>query len=412
MEILKALNLLSEGGKSLPIIKLWNFFRGYVIITIEGFALERFINYAITQGIYLWDIIRIEPMLLEAKVSLKGYKELRAIIKKTGCKIKIKARVGYPFFMHKIRQRKAFAAGLFIALFLIFTSSSFIWSIEIKGNTGISEQKIKERLYELGLFQGAFKYDLNIPEIENHMMMQLEELAWIGIELKGTKAIVEIAEKVKPPQNISTDIPCDIVATQKGIITKVIAKNGDALVKEGDIVKEGQILITGKIEREELDTRYVHALGEVFAKTYYEEDDEISLIQSKKVKTGNRFVRRIIRIGKNQIMLSIGENPYKNVIIEKKKFSFPSWKNIRFPVEMIVENYYEAKEIKETLDTNVVKKALEEQLTVKLFSKIPKDAEILNQNIEFFKENNKIRAKLIIEVQEQIGKQRRIQIEY
>jgi len=171
-------------------------------------------------------------------------------------------------------------------------------------------------------------------------------------------------------------------------------------------------LITGKIEREELDTRYVHALGEVFAKTYYEEEDEISLIQSKKVKTGNRFVRRIIRIGKNQIMLSIGENPYKNVIIEEKKFRFPSWKNIQFPIEMIVENYYEAKEIKETLNPNVVKKALEEQLTVKLFNKIPKDAEILNQDIQFFKEKNKIRAKLIIEVQEQIGEQRKIQMEY
>jgi len=239
MATLKALNLRNEGGKNLPIIRLWNFLRGYVIITIEGFALERFINYAIAQGIYLWDIIRIEPMLLEAKISLKGYKALRAIVKKTGCRIKIKARVGYPFFMHKIKQRKTFAAGLFVALFLIFTSASFIWSIEIKGNTEIPEQKIKECLYELGLFQGAFKYDLNIPEIENRMMMQLEDLAWIGIELKGTKAIVEVAEKVKPPKSIPTDIPCDIVATKKGIITKLIAKNGDALVKEGDIVKEG-----------------------------------------------------------------------------------------------------------------------------------------------------------------------------
>ncbi len=394
------------------ILKLWNFLRGYVVITIEGFGLEKFINYAISRGIYLWDIFRINHMVLEAKVSLKGYKELRHIIKKTGCRIKIRERIGCPFFIHKIKKRKMFAAGLLIALFLIFTSVSFIWNIEIKGNEGISDQNIKKLLNELGLYKGAFKYYLNIPEIENCMMMKLEDLAWIGIEVKGTRAIVEIAEKVKPPKKIPMNIPCDIVAKQKGVIEKVIAKNGDALVKEGDVVKEGDILITGSLHREGLEVRHVHALGEIFAKTYYEERGEISLIKSKKIKTGNRFVRRIIRIGKNQIVLSIEENPYKNVIIEKRKFSLPGWSNIRVPVEIIIEEYYEAIEKKESLDRNLVKKALEEQLMVKVFDKIPKDVQILNRDIKFSQGANKVLAELTVEVLEQIGKQQGIQIDY
>lgn len=389
-------------------MKLWNFFRGYVVINIEGLNLEKFINYAIARGVYLWDIVRIDYTTLQAKVGLGGYKELRHIVKRAGCKVKISAKIGYPFFMHKFRGRKMFMVGFLVALLVIVMSTSFVWNIEIYGNDTLSMQELMKNLHQLGLYPGVFKYKLDIEEIENNMMIELENLAWIGVRIQGTKAIVEIVENTDIPLKLPLDIPCDIVARKKGVVEKIIAKNGDARVEKGDIVKEGEILITGEIRREGIDTRYVHALGEVYAKTYYEGNDEMNLINIKKIKTGNKIVRRVIKIGNSQIILSGAEIPYNHVIIEKKNKSLPTWRNIKVPVEIIIEEYYEAVEKKEMLDKTMVKKALQEKIMVKLVSNMPEEISILNKDIKFYEEKDKISAKLTIEALEQIGKPKRI----
>ena len=38
-------------------LALWNYLRGYVIIYVTGFSVERFINLAVNRGIFIWDII-------------------------------------------------------------------------------------------------------------------------------------------------------------------------------------------------------------------------------------------------------------------------------------------------------------------------------------------------------------------
>jgi similar to stage IV sporulation protein len=390
-------------------VKLWNFFRGYVVIKIEGLRLEKFINYAISRGIYLWDIVRIDYTTLEAKVGLEGYKELRHIVKRAGCKVRIREKIGYPFFMHKIRARKMFTIGFIVSICIILCTTSFIWNIEITGNNKILREDIEKYLTDLGLYEGVFKYKLDIDDIENNMMIQMKNLAWVGIQIQGTKAIVEIVENVDPPQKIPKNMPCDIVARKKGVIEKLIAKNGDAIVMKGDIVEKGETLITGIITREGLDSRYVHAFGEVFARTYYEENDEISLKKIRKIKTGNKFVRRIIKIGNNQIILSLGEIPYNNVIIEKKNKSLSNWRKIKIPVEIIIEEYYEAIDQKEILDKNTAKKALREKMTVNLVKKMPENIKVLNQDIKFIEEKDNIKAKLTMEALEQIGTQQKIQ---
>ncbi|WZL74635.1 sporulation protein YqfD [Clostridiaceae bacterium 35-E11] len=390
------------------VVKLWNFFRGYVVIKIEGLNLEKFINYAIARGVYLWDIIRVDYTTLQAKVGLEGYKELRHIVKRAGCKVKISTKIGYPFFMHKFKARKMFMVGFIIAIIIIVVSTSFIWNIEIYGNDTLSKQVIIKNLNQLGLYPGVLKHKLNITQIENNMMIELENLVWIGVEIQGTKAIVEIVENTEAPLKLTLDTPCDIIAEKKGVVEKVVAKNGDAQVEKGDIVKEGEILITGQIIREGLDTRYVHALGEVYAKTYYEGNDEMSFIHRRKIKTGNKITRRIIKIGNSQIILSGGEIPYNHAIIEKKNKSLPTWRNIKIPVEIIIEEYYEAVEKKEKLDKSTVKKALQEKILVKLMSNMPEETIILNKDIKFYEEKDRIKSKIIIEALEQIGKQKKI----
>ncbi|MDR5657982.1 sporulation protein YqfD [Serpentinicella sp. ANB-PHB4] len=387
------------------IVSLWNYLRGYVIIKIEGLALERFINTCIGEQIYLWDIKRINYTTLEAKVGLRGFRQMRKIVKKTGCKVYISNKSGYPFWYSKVKKRKMLFFGAFFSLIFITIISSFIFKIEVIGNEKISDEEIYAVLKESGLKIGKNKYQMDIRSIENDLLLNIENLAWAGVDIKGTTARVEIVERTETPIQIDKETPCNVVASKNGVIKSVIARNGESIVSEGDIVRPGDIIISGIIERETLEEPVlVHAYGEVYAKTYYETTKFMKLIETKKQKTGEKISRRTIKLGDMSLAISRGNIPYDTFIVEKNAKRPLSWRNLSIPVEIITEEYYEATETKEELDINVAKADLHEKAVRELVKEIPEDAELLDSIISFEQKNNVLYIDLIIETLEEIGK--------
>jgi len=394
----------------LLIIKIWNYIRGYVVFRLEGLNIERVINLAVDRGVYLWDVRRIDYTTIEVKAGIDGYKEIRKILKRTGYKGKIDMKIGYPFFISKIKRKKIIALGAVISLFLVILSSSVIWTIDIKGNKNIAENDIIETLRKMGLYTGTFKYNINISDIENKLLIKYDKITWIGIEIHGTKATVKIIENEEKPQKIDTNIPCNIIAKKKGIIEKVIAKNGDAVVKRGDIVRPKQLLISGKIVREGTEPRYVHSIGEIYARTFYEKQKTMPLYKVTKNKTGKKHIKTVFKIGSFTFEIGNKKIPFKKYILEKKKKSFGNWRNIKIPVEIVIEEYYEVIEKKQTISEDLAKKTLKDFLLVNLIKDIPRNAKILNQSLKFERTNKTIIGYLIIEALEPIGVKKIINI--
>lgn len=391
------------------ILKLWNYLRGYVIIKIEGLALEKFINMCIVRDIYLWDIKRINYTTLEAKIGIKSFKNTCKVARKVGCKIYISRKNGYPFWLSKIRKRKMLIFGAFFSLIFLLVLSSFIFTIQVVGNETVEKGRIIGALEESGFTIGMNRYFLDLREIENNLLLNIQELAWVGIEIRGIHAKIEVVEKIIPPLKIQKNIPCHVVARKSGVVEKIIARNGDSIVEKGDIVVPGDILITGIIEREGMEgPLYLHAYGEVYAKTYYEAVKVVNLIRITKKKTGERITRKIIKLGDMEIALNKGENPYKVYILEKKSKKPIQWRNKELPVEVITEEIYEAVEIKEKLDIEKEKKILHETLIEEVLEKIPEGLEILNSNTEFIVKDNMLQGNVIIEVLEDIGEQEKL----
>jgi len=74
---------------------------------------------------------------------------------------------------------------------------------------------------------------------------------------------VQIVETTKKPEIIPLNEYCNIVAKKNAKITKITATNGTSLVKAGDEVTEGSILIGGWMEGKYTGTRYVHRSSEM-----------------------------------------------------------------------------------------------------------------------------------------------------
>lgn len=250
---------------------------GYVNISVEGYFIERFINVCIAKNILLWNMKRKKSSFLYANVGIREFRKLKEVANITKCHIKIEKKKGLPFILHKYKKRKIFFISLIMICLIIFGLSNFVWNIEITGNTTINTEEILNILNENGLKIGKLKQNINTKEIISNIRLERDDIAWIGIDIKGTNAIVEIQEADEKPDIIDESEYCNIVSNVSGIITKINVQNGTAVVKVGDIVQNGTILVGGWIEGKYTGTRYVHAKADITAKVWYTKKEEMSL---------------------------------------------------------------------------------------------------------------------------------------
>ena len=107
--------------------------RGYVLVKLLGYAPERFLNLCSNHNILVWDIEKQGACYI-MKMSIRGFRRIRPLARKTTTKIMILEKHGLPFFIFNNRKRKAFFAGMFMCAGLLYVMSLFIWDIRVEGS--------------------------------------------------------------------------------------------------------------------------------------------------------------------------------------------------------------------------------------------------------------------------------------
>lgn len=209
---------------------------GYATISVEGYFIERFINICISKNILLWNMKRKKSSFLFTNIAIKDFKKIKQIAKTTKCHVKIEKKKGLPFLLHRYKKRKIFIGLLIAITLIIFGLSNFVWNIEITGENNISKEELLNELNQYGLKTGILKTKVNTKEIINNIRLNRDDIAWIGMKIKGTNIIVEVVEADKKPDIVNENEYCNIVSDKEGVITKINVQNGTALIKVGDIV--------------------------------------------------------------------------------------------------------------------------------------------------------------------------------
>jgi len=259
---------------------------GYVKISVKSPFKERFINILSRRGINFWDVDEVGANELILKMRTKDYKKIRPIAKAAMARIHIRKKSGLYFLWRSYAKRQGLIVGLALCLIILWYSTSFVWSIELYNPTSIPDQTIYSMLEEMGVKKGARSSKINKDYIRNEMLIMSDELSWVGINIVGTKALVEVRQRTKAPDIIADDVPCNIVARRDGFIKRLEVLNGVARVYVKTAVKKGDLLVSGVYEGEGQKTRYVHSMANILAQTSYVYEDEISLIEEIKVYTG------------------------------------------------------------------------------------------------------------------------------
>ena len=382
--------------------KLLEYVTGYVDIVIEGYYIEQFINICNTRQINLWNIKKENSIKVFASIQISDFRKLKQICKKTKCKIKIQNKKGLPFIIKKYKKRKFFFLFLLLIVITIIILSNFIWNIEIEGETDIPKEEILELVKSEGLEIGKLKRTIDTKEIINKIRLERDDISWVGIEIEGTNAIIKIVEADEKPEIIDDSEYCSIVADKNAMILKVSAQNGTPLVKEGDIVTKGDIIVAGWMEGKYTGKQYVHAQGEVQAKVWYTTTEKVYLQETKKVETGQAESSYSVMINNFQINLpkSLPKFQKYDTIEENKKLKLFS--NFYLPLELVKYTY---KEYEETVVIHSFEEAKQigidrtkESLQAEIDGK-----EILDKQVKVRTETDYIEVEVTYEVKENIG---------
>lgn len=390
-------------------LKIWlNYITGYVNIKVESYFLERFINICISKKIFLWNIKRKKSTILYANISINDYKRLKEVAKKTKSKIKIENKKGLPFVLHKYRKRKIFIGFFILIIIGLIATSNFVWNIEVKGNTKISKEEIIEVLNQNGLKIGSNKNRIDTDLVINKVRLLREDIAWIGINMKGTNAIVEIKETDKAPEIIQEDEYCNIVSNKNASITKINVQNGTASVSVGDIVKEGDILVSGYMEGKYTGIRYVHSSADIEAKVWYSKKEKFYLNQEIQVPTGATEKKYTLNLNNFKINLYKTLSKFENydTINESKKLMLFS--NFYLPIEIIkTTNFEYYKQLKTYTEEELTEIATKE-LSDSLEQEIENKDNIINKQVNVYPNEGYIEVEVIYEVLENIGVKEKI----
>ncbi len=387
---------------------LLSYIIGYLEINIEGYYIERFINMCRNNKIMVWHLKRKGEFSLNFRINVSDFKNICRLAKKTRCRIKIKNKKGLPFLLNRYKKRKVFFVFLILLLFLIFVSSNFIWNVDIIEENNQELENISKDIENAGLKIGKLKSSIDTKEIINAIRLKRADVAWVGIELKGTNAIVKLVKADQKPQIIDDEEYCSIISDKDGIITKINAQTGTANVKVGDIIKKGDTLINGWMEGKYTGIRYVHAKGEIQAKVWHTKYKNISYNTVEKQETGNFENKYSIKFNKFKINLHKGVSKFKIYDTIETENKMKLFSDFYLPISVIKTTYKEIEEIQKTYEMEEAKQIGIEQLKQELDQEIENKESIVNTNINTYEKENSIDVYVTYEVLENIGTNEKI----
>ncbi|WP_297634660.1 sporulation protein YqfD [uncultured Clostridium sp.] len=358
-------------------------------VEVNTLKIEEILNKCIVDRIPLNNIIRHNRALITFETFYENYEDLRKIVRRYGGKIKIIEEKGNIIKIKKIKKRFSLFIGALLFLMLIFTLSSFVWAIDIETEKNLSSFEIREILNELGVKQGISKRKINVYEIEKEIENKSNEVLWVRTRIEGSTLKVVLKEKVNPPkeENILEE---NIYAKMDGEIKRIYSEKGIALVNNGDIVKKGDVLISGDVPLGEGEERISSkALGKVIANTFYTKEIDVKVSGIEWVRTGE--------IDKDIYIEILG----KKIYFKKASKSFQKYDKIESNDGILNKTTYHEKtenEIKINRE-EIVKSSIEslEKLLTKDLSIDAKIIEVKNQILDLDEGKIKIIVEFTVE---------------
>ena len=307
----------------------------------EGVFCEKLLTEAMKNGLGI-SFPRKSGYTMRGTVQAAEYRSLCKIARRLGLKMRIEKKHGIYFTLKRHRDKIGFAAGAIFAAAVVLFLNLFVWEINISGNKAVSSEEIMATLANSGLKTGTLRTAHDARKIEWNIMNDNKEIAWATVNIQGCCVNVVVSETRREAEmKYDDDKPVNIIAAKYGVIRKMDVFDGQGVVKVGDAVMKGDLLVSATFEDRHGKLTLKHSRARGMAETDYEITVEFPLEQVIETTGGVKKSVKGIEIMGLSIPLGSSRGCEELPAEKEEKELYFLW--IRLPVKETGTKYYAVK---------------------------------------------------------------------
>lgn len=308
----------------------------------EGVFCEKLLTEAMKNGLGI-SFPRKSGYTMRGTVQAAEYRSLCKIARRLGLKMRIEKKHGIYFTLKRHRDKIGFAAGAIFAAAVVLFLNLFVWEINISGNKAVSSEEIMATLANSGLKTGTLRTAHDARKIEWNIMNDNKEIAWATVNIQGCCVNVVVSETRREAEmKYDDDKPVNIIAAKYGVIRKMDVFDGQGVVKVGDAVMKGDLLVSATFEDRHGKLTLKHSRARVMAETDYEITVEFPLEQVIETTGGVKKSVKGIEIMGLSIPLGSSRGCEELPAEKEEKELYFLW--IRLPIKELCTKYFAVKQ--------------------------------------------------------------------
>lgn len=241
-----------------------------VSVYAEGLNQATLLTNLQQDGIAVFDFLRSDARHSVFSVYKKDLRKTFAILDKMCYTYTVGHAHGVLPFLKRLLGRMGIIAGIIVFSVAVALSQNYVWRIEIVGNDAVPEKTIEKALAENNVAVGK-KLSGFDSSVVAAAIRAIDGIGLASCEKRGTTVCVKVFES----ERIAAALPysdTDIVSGYDATVTRIVTREGTALVSVGQNVFRGTPLIGAyRVAEEGAEPSSSRASGIVYGKVAYTE---------------------------------------------------------------------------------------------------------------------------------------------
>lgn len=245
-----------------------------------------------------------------AKIIKKDGKNSNIVALKKDCGydiIKVKTcGKGYPLYY--LATNLGIFIGIIVFCFNCFFANDLILSLSYSGSGMVLQKQVEEILSENGVEKYKRFSTFDLDDLSNKIVTSSDMISYAELTKRGNQLQIYLVLANSSSSTINDNV-YQLISDQKGVVKDIKVYRGNALVKQGDLVEEGMVLVDGNVEHNgtaiktnviasaliEVTWQYEYVsdfenqqhLAELFAKIQFEKQNGDRQIQNLSIDCAN-----------------------------------------------------------------------------------------------------------------------------
>lgn len=376
--------------------------RGYYLVELTGASPQWALNELTKNEVPFREVCWNDSFTVSVCVPENSLQLAQKCTTRAMCELSILDHVGARIALRSALHRPVLLVMIALTIMAAYLLPRYVFFYQVVGNDTVPDELILRTMDELGVGFGTLGTKIKPQWVKDRVLNKLPDLEWLTVTQNGCRAQVVVRERKHLPETLSRKGYANVVATQSGLITNLSVLAGQPMIKVGDTVVQGDILVSGLVDLERTFLLQ-RAQAEIYARTWRKTETITPMICYTKQYTGEKQTVVWLEIGDQRIKIfgnsgiSVGSC---DKMVKRKDLVLPG--GLKLPVTWVEESYISYIPVEMQLSETILSDMLQENVRQHTIQNMVA-GQILNESWQSVCDDTCLRLTGILECHEMIA---------